>query len=98
MKVRVPQRAWRGAGQVTHLVFLQEVLAGPQTSYEVEFRLRHKRGHYVPVEYRQSRYVVRHHHPQLYAPPRGHQWVQIDGEFLLVAVATGLIAHAIFSR
>lgn len=29
--------------------FLEGVLAGPQSSYEVEFRLRHKRGHYVPV-------------------------------------------------
>lgn len=29
--------------------FLEGVLAGPETSYEVEFRLRHKRGHYVPV-------------------------------------------------
>lgn len=29
--------------------FLEKVLAGPQTSYEVEFRLRHKLGHYVPV-------------------------------------------------
>ncbi len=59
---------------------------------------RWHRGHYVPVEYRQSRYVVRHHHPQLYAPPRGHHWIQVNGEFLLIAAATGLIAHAILNH
>lgn len=59
---------------------------------------RWQRGHYLPVEYRQSRYVVRHHHPQLYAPPRGHHWIQVNGEFLLVAAATGLIAHAILNH
>jgi Ni/Co efflux regulator RcnB len=57
-----------------------------------------QRGYYVPQEYRQSRYVVRHHNPHLYAPPRGHHWIQVNGDFLLVAVATGLIAHAILNQ
>ena len=61
---------------------------------------RWQRGHYLPREYRSQRHVVVNHryHPQLYQAPRGHQWMQVNGEFLLVAVATGLIAHAIFSR
>lgn len=58
---------------------------------------RWARGHYVPHEYRQGRYLVRGHHPRLYAPPRGHHWVQVNGDFLLVAAATGLIAHVLLS-
>ena len=37
--------------------FLEGVLAGPETSYEVEFRLRHQQGHHVPVLSRGFRYV-----------------------------------------
>lgn len=61
---------------------------------------RWHKGQYLPRHVVQQRHVVidHRHHRQLYAPPRGHQWVSVDGEFLLVAVATGLIAHAIFSR
>ena len=61
---------------------------------------RWQRGHYLPREYRSQRHVVVNHryHPQLYQAPRGHQWMQVNGEFLLVAVATGLIAHAIFNN
>ena len=59
---------------------------------------RWHRGQYVPREYRGGRYVVNHHNPRLYAPPRGHHWVNINGEFLLIAAATGLIAHAILNN
>jgi len=61
---------------------------------------RWHRGGYVPREVWQHRRVAwnQHRHARLYAPPRGHQWVQVDGEFLLVAVATGLIANVILSR
>lgn len=61
---------------------------------------RWHRGGYVPRDVWQHRRVAwnQHRYPRLYAPPRGHQWVQVDGEFLLVAVATGLIANVILSR
>ncbi|MGC4397302.1 RcnB family protein [Hydrogenophaga sp. T2] len=59
---------------------------------------RWARGHYVPPEYRHGRYVVRHHHPRLYTPPRGHHWIQVNGDFLLVAAATGLIAHVLLNQ
>ncbi len=43
------------------------------------------------VEY--SRYYVDHHEHHLSAPPRGHRWVRHpDGRYILVAVATGIIA------
>ena len=56
---------------------------------------RFHRGHYLPNQYRQRAYYVNdwHAHRGLYAPPHGHQWVQVGSEFLLVALATGLIAN-----
>jgi hypothetical protein len=49
--------------------------------------------------YRTRHYVVddwRGHH--LYAPPQGYQWVQSGGDYLLVAVATGIIASILLSQ
>lgn len=56
---------------------------------------RFHRGGYLPHEYRTRTYYVNdwHAHHGLYAPPYGHQWVNVGGEFLLVALATGLIAN-----
>lgn len=53
------------------------------------------RGGYFPREYIQPSYYVNWQaYPGLYAPPYGYQWVQDDtGDFLLVALATGLIAN-----
>lgn len=59
---------------------------------------RWHRGQYLPREYRGGRYVVHQHNPRLYTPPRGHHWVNVNGEFLLIAAATGLIAHAILNN
>jgi Ni/Co efflux regulator RcnB len=58
-----------------------------------------RRGHYIPYEYRSRQYVVvnpRSH--RLYAPPRGHQWVQVGSDYVLVAIATGLIANLILNH
>lgn len=56
---------------------------------------RFHRGSYLPHEYRQRTYHVNdwHAHRGLYAPPYGHQWVQVGSDFLLVAIATGLVAN-----
>ena len=53
----------------------------------------YKRGGHVPVEYRTGRYVVTDwHREHLRQPPRGYHWVRSDnGDFLLIAVATGVI-------
>ncbi|WP_119719253.1 RcnB family protein [Cognatilysobacter tabacisoli] len=52
------------------------------------------KGERIDVVYLQPRYYVedyRHYH--LAAPPRGHRWVRTDdGKFVLIAVATGIIA------
>jgi Ni/Co efflux regulator RcnB len=41
-----------------------------------------------------SRYVDYRRH-QLRAPPRGYQWVQVDNNYAMVALTTGLIASII---
>jgi Ni/Co efflux regulator RcnB len=51
-----------------------------------------RRGGRLPSEYRNKQYVVndwRGH--RLSAPPRGYQWVQTGGDYVLAAVATGVI-------
>ena len=57
------------------------------------------RGERLPAEYRHRNYVVddwRGH--QLSAPPRGYHWVQTGGDYVLVAVATGIIAQLLLGR
>jgi len=53
-------------------------------------------GQRLPLEYRERIYVVedwRVHH--LRRPPLGYYWVQSGPDYLLVAVATGLVASVI---
>ena len=65
--------------------------AGPNNEYY--------RGDRLPVEYRNRQYRVDDwlgHN--LSAPPRGYQWVQSGGDYLLVAVATGIIASILLNQ
>ncbi|MDR3453234.1 MAG: RcnB family protein [Rhodoferax sp.] len=58
-----------------------------------------RRGGRLPNEYRNHQYVVddwRDHH--LSAPPRGYQWVQTGGDYVLVAIATGIIAQILLGQ
>ena len=53
-------------------------------------------GKNLPREQHQRYYVVDDWHDHhLRQPPRGYHWVQSGSDYLLVAVATGLIASAI---
>lgn len=58
-----------------------------------------RRGGYIPYEYRRPIYVVNnyygHHLP---VPPRGHQWVQVGADYVLIAIATGIIAQIILNQ
>jgi Predicted integral membrane protein len=60
----------------------------------------YKRGGYVPVEYRDRRYVVddwQTYH--LRRPPYGYRYERgDDGQFLLVAIASGVIADILLSH
>jgi Ni/Co efflux regulator RcnB len=58
-----------------------------------------RRGGYIPREYYNRQYYVndwRGHH--LSAPPRGYQWVQVGSDYVLIALATGLIANLILNQ
>ena len=53
----------------------------------------------LPPAYRSHSYVVddwRSH--RLYAPPRGYQWVQAGGDYMLVAIATGIITAILLNQ
>lgn len=58
-----------------------------------------RKGGRLPPEYRHRQYVVndwRGHH--LNAPPRGYQWVQTGGDYVLAAVATGIILQVLLNN
>ena len=56
------------------------------------------RGGFVPREYRRDVYVVDYHVHHLPPPPRDHRWVQVGADYVLIAVATGLIANIILGH
>jgi Ni/Co efflux regulator RcnB len=65
--------------------------AGPQHAFY--------RGERLPVQYRHRQYVVedwRGH--RLSAPPRGYHWVQTGADYVLVAIATGVILQLLLTN
>ena len=65
--------------------------AGPNHSFY--------KGQRLPVEYRARYYVVedwRGH--SLSAPPRGYHWVQTGNDYVLIAIASGLIAQLLLGN
>lgn len=60
----------------------------------------YKRGGYLPEEYRSTRYVVTDWRQyDLREPPRGYRWVRSDsGDYLLVAIATGVIVDLLLNH
>ncbi|MGM8851205.1 RcnB family protein [Salinicola halophyticus] len=56
-------------------------------------------GHIASRYYRDDRYWVRDWHSRhLPQPPHGHRWMRIDGDYVLAAVATGVIAAIVLGR
>ena len=79
-------RGYSGNGQR-----LDERGAGPDHQF--------RRGQRLPPEYHNRNYVVddwRGHH--LSAPPRGYHWVQTGNDYVLVAIASGLIAQILLGN
>lgn len=65
--------------------------AGPDHQYY--------QGDRLPMQYRSHQYVVndwRGH--RLSAPPRGYHWVQSGGDYVLVAIATGVILQLLLNN
>ena len=57
------------------------------------------RGSRIPPQYRTRHYVLNDWHGhRLSRPPRGYHWVQNGSDYLLVAIATGVIAQIILSH
>jgi Ni/Co efflux regulator RcnB len=53
-----------------------------------------RRGVVVEPNYRGDRYWVTDWHARhLYAPPRDHRWLYVNGDYILVAIATGVIVN-----
>jgi Ni/Co efflux regulator RcnB len=72
-------------------VVVEERGAGPDHDF-------HRGGRLSP-EYRSRQYVVddwRGH--RLSAPPRGYHWVQTGGDYVLAAIATGIIADILLNH
>ena len=68
----------------------------PSYAYsQPQYSHRWQRGGYLPRQYLSSNYYVNNWqaYPGLYAPPYGYQWVDTGGDFVLAAIATGLIAN-----
>jgi Ni/Co efflux regulator RcnB len=58
-----------------------------------------QRGQYLPFQLRGRNYIVddwRGH--RLDRPPQGHQWVQVGADYVLVAIATGLIVQMVLNN
>jgi len=57
------------------------------------------KGERLPAYYRDHVFVVDHWQAhKLHRPPRGHQWVQVGGDYVLVAITTGIIASIILNH
>jgi len=54
----------------------------------------HKGAKIAPADWGRGQQVDYHAH-HLSAPPRGYEWREVDGNYVLAAAATGLIAAAI---
>ncbi len=57
------------------------------------------RGGRLPPQYRSRVYVVNDwHNHRLIAPPRGYHWVQTGSDYVLAAIATGVILQVLLSH
>jgi Ni/Co efflux regulator RcnB len=68
----------------------------PGYGYHPVGRYAWRRGAYVPVTYR-NYYVQDWGYYGLRAPPAGYRWIYADGNFVLMAAATGLIADVLMN-
>lgn len=72
--------------------------AGPPPAEDTWQHPDWRRGDRVPQQYRDRQYVVEDYHQyRLNTPPRGYHWVGVGGDFLLVAISTGVISQIVLS-
>ncbi|WP_367381847.1 RcnB family protein [Stenotrophomonas cyclobalanopsidis] len=56
-----------------------------------------RRGHKLARDHR-GEHVRDYRHHGLHAPARGQEWRKVDGRYVLIAVATGVIADVVLAR
>lgn len=56
-----------------------------------------RRGHKLDRDHR-GEYVRDYRHHGLRAPARGQEWRKVDGRYVLIAVATGIIADVVLAH
>ena len=87
----------RGAQEAHAQQVKQAEKTGRLRSVEVSGQL--KRGEQLPARYRAHHYVIENWQThRLTEPPRGHQWVQADGDYALVSIATGVVTEVLVGR
>ncbi len=89
-EARAAQR-WHYTGRSYRFDGRDERGAGPNHQFH--------RGERLSGEYSQRYYVVddwRDH--RLSAPPRGYHWIQAGGDYVLVAIATGIIVDLLLNH
>jgi Ni/Co efflux regulator RcnB len=60
---------------------------------------RWARGQRLDQRYRDNRYYVSDYHRHgLRAPPRGYRWQRVNDQYVMAAIATGLIASVIIAN
>jgi Ni/Co efflux regulator RcnB len=72
--------------------------AGLAFAQDHDHYVRHdewKKGAHINHEDWERGQQVDYRHYHLHAPPRGYEWRQVDGNYVLAAAATGVIASAI---
>lgn len=86
---RRDHRDWRDHDERERVVVRDRVVVRPYQEW--------RRGEYLPVTYRAPGYYVNdwraYRGYNLYEPPRGYRWVRVNGDFILVAIATNVIAQ-----
>ncbi len=99
--LRKPPRGYHWVRHNDNQYFLAAIMSGiildvfNQNQYRNDYRW--SRGERLSSQYRGGQYVIsdwRSNH--LRRPPRGHRWVHVNNQYLLIAITSGLIADAIF--
>jgi len=80
--------------------FAQEHNDHPNNEHQNNGYVRHdewkKGAHIAPADWNRGEQVDWHAH-HLSTPPRGYEWRQVDGNYVLAAAATGIIAATIIA-
>jgi Ni/Co efflux regulator RcnB len=71
----------------------------PQHVEHMEHHEEWRQGERLSNDYRNHQYVIDNwHEHNLHQPPRGYQWVGVNGDYLLVAAASGIIAQIVMGH